>query len=527
MAIPYEAWPSLLRKIKRILKPGGRLEIIDDQLFYPECQYPYDPNDDKCPPPKVCPRPSKKSNPIRVDGNQSSGSSEYHSATSQPSTLTHDGDDEDDDVFFGGRSASPLPPPPPPKTGPFWEFETRARASRNIERIFHAMIRDKYRIGYQPHTFLRLLLKDIFGEGNSKRSHSYQVVVPTEDMELDVPSTETTQNSKAQKTGEGDNNKRSLRSRGKPITVEWERKDKGKGKAKDTTEKGKEQPAKKPQPRLPLVAPSPDRPGPSSRPAINSQTRFPVPPLPQQMSPKAARVLGENANRPRPTRPYQPAGIIVLPSTFIPCEPDVLEMHAFKNSHLLLASKFAMVRYVDQHRNAEGVPLLSPEDMDELMWDYDRYVLCKSKCAELLTSYRSLSHSFRRRRLNWPQDYPSADFQEECAADGKKSKLFGLLGTHKDKESKEVKEPTALERRRARGHSVSLPKAQQLLRPIKRAGRDNNVIVRTIRVYEAIKPLPTLQRAVSQPAISSKTKVNLKAKAKAKASPASDSPPKK
>ncbi|KAJ3475224.1 hypothetical protein NLI96_g11976 [Meripilus lineatus] len=224
------------------------------------------------------------------------------------------------------------------------------------------------------------------------------------------------------------------------------------------------------------------------------------------MSPKAARVLGENANRPRPTRPYQPAGIIVLPSTFIPCEPDVLEMHAFKNSHLLLASKFAMVRYVDQHRNAEGVPLLSPEDMDELMWDYD---------------------SFRRRRLNWPQDYPSADFQEECAADGKKSKLFGLLGTHKDKESKEVKEPTALERRRARGHSVSLPKAQQLLRPIKRAGRDNNVIVRTIRVYEAIKPLPTLQRAVSQPAISSKTKVNLKAKAKAKASPASDSPPKK
>ena len=110
--------------------------------------------------------------------------------------------------------------------------------------------------------------------------------------------------------------------------------------------------------------------------------------------------------------------------------------------------------------------------------------------------------------MNWPQDYASVHFQDdECAADGMKSKLFGFLGANKDKESKEAKEPSALERRRGRGHSVSLPKAQ-LLHPIKRAGEDNNVVVRTIRVYEAIKRPPTVTRAVTK----SKSKISLKAK---------------
>jgi hypothetical protein len=35
LAIPYDKWIEVLRDVKRILKYGGRLEIIDDQLFFP------------------------------------------------------------------------------------------------------------------------------------------------------------------------------------------------------------------------------------------------------------------------------------------------------------------------------------------------------------------------------------------------------------------------------------------------------------------------------------------------------------
>src|SRR5437016_3822161 len=41
--IPYTYWESLFAEVRRILTNNGRLEIIDDQLFFPYGEPPTDP----------------------------------------------------------------------------------------------------------------------------------------------------------------------------------------------------------------------------------------------------------------------------------------------------------------------------------------------------------------------------------------------------------------------------------------------------------------------------------------------------
>ena len=73
-------------------------------------------------------------------------------------------------------------------------------------------------------------------------------------------------------------------------------------------------------------------------------------------------------------RPYQPPGYIISPSTFIPCEPDALEMLALHSVHTLLSCKDALGRYIEQHRDENGEPLLTEAEFDEVIHDYEAYV---------------------------------------------------------------------------------------------------------------------------------------------------------
>ncbi len=348
LAIPYERWSDLLVDIKRVLKPGGRLELLDDQLFFPEVQYPYETVDDTGIP-RLSSSTFNGGRMDKVDDIRRLGLFRSQSLKARPTVL-------DGDVFCDTPMTA-SPPRRPPTTGPLADFESKARAARNMEKIFENMLQEKYQVHTRPHRFLKTLLERVFGSGNTRKIKSIQVAAPTHDVEL-LPEPNTLLHSpeidKSDKTRSprlGADSEKRGKIPGIGITIEWEKKDKDSNKKQGSVN----------------IGDTPD-----AEPSADSQIALPVV-VPREMTPKAAKMLigSLSLKKPKSTRPYQPSGLIVLHSTFIPCEPEVLEMHACKNSHLLLACKYMLGLFVGERKDGNGVPMLSHQDFEELMWEYD------------------------------------------------------------------------------------------------------------------------------------------------------------
>lgn len=336
LAIPYSRWYDLIMDIKRVLKPGGRLELIDDHLFFPEVQYPYETVDNTGIP-KLSTSTFNGDTMDKVDGLRPASLFRSKSLKVRPTPILFN---DDDDVFCDTPTTS-SPPRKPPTTGPFAEFESKARTARNMEKIFESMLQEKYRVHPRPHQFLTDLLRKVFGSNNSRKLQSIQVAVPTGDVEVDT----SFESEKHHVQRPPEHEKHRGKFSGIGITIEWDKKDK-KHSSCDS---------------------------PEARPSTSkdSQNTFPIPALPMEMTPKAAKMLLGSTKKPKSTRPYQPSGLIVLPSTFIPCDPEELEMHACKNSNLLLNCRYALGIYLEERMGKDGLPLLSHLDFQELMWEYD------------------------------------------------------------------------------------------------------------------------------------------------------------
>ena len=103
-----------------------------------------------------------------------------------------------------------------------------------------------------------------------------------------------------------------------------------------------------------------------------------------------------------------------------------------------------------------------------------RHYLAGFSC-ENLTSFRGCS--FRRRRLNWPQDHPGVLFEDEepTEVSPPKTKLFSRLQSSKD----------LVPADRRRTQSICASKAPLLQSPV--FDKADSITVRTIRVFEATK----------------------------------------
>lgn len=101
--------------------------------------------------------------------------------------------------------------------------------------------------------------------------------------------------------------------------------------------------------------------------------------LPAVLSPKAARILG-NTTPSSSSRPYQPTGFMVLPNKFFECRPDVLEMHACKNMHVVMSCRKALHAFLREHKDTltDLGDELADEEFERMfgdaMWEYDRHV---------------------------------------------------------------------------------------------------------------------------------------------------------
>ncbi|RPD57131.1 hypothetical protein L227DRAFT_587758 [Lentinus tigrinus ALCF2SS1-6] len=445
LCIPMNRWKFVLTEVRRVLRPSGRLELIDDDLFFPS----------------ILPRTARDSPPSPQKHKWKRTASASSASPSRSSSLTR---------TLSYKALPELPSPhgsPDPKGSKGHarkpsdvEFSTNATISRHVETIFENMLVNKYGISPHPHQFLEQVLRDVFGSECARQ---------TQQLELAVPSREVTESCEAQGLGLGGvsmntgstishgHSKRSSedKKRSEWMSIDWDKKEK------------RSRPSS-PVPiaiSLPSSSPTSTYSGRSSLDSVRSMDLKLDPQL-LSLTPKARQLLfgeGENVHGGktqswRATGPYQPPGLVLLPSTLIPFPPLDLEMHTCKHMNTLLACKYALSKYIAGQKCEDGQPLLSEREVDDYLWDYE---------------------CFRRKRFNWPQDIPGLRMEDEF--------------------EEPVVPPAPTKSSIFNKFSPSTPPATEPHRSLSSGGlgapvyggvsvsRQSSTHVRTIRVYEAVK----------------------------------------
>ncbi len=297
LAIPSEHWYPLLLEVKRVLNEGGRLEIVDDELFFPSIET------------------------FSMATHRTAEHSGWSSPISDEDIPSSEDEDEDD------LSSNPLV-----------HFQYRAGVARSLEKTFVDMLSQRYNVYRPAHRIIDNLLLKVFGESNARKIGSFHITIPTRDLMIDEPRLQR----------------------------------------KDSMNEASRWPTDTPTstPRLPPSTPS------KAVQLLESGKKTTQSPV--FASPKAVQLLS------KPTRPrsYQPTGFVIMPSTFVPCPPDVLEMYACKNMHNLLSSKLALASYIQEQSALGSQPRISDEEFDDIMWEYDRFVHLAIKYSHIKRAIR-------------------------------------------------------------------------------------------------------------------------------------------
>ena len=408
LCIPYETWDFVLTQVRRVLTVNGKLELIDDQIFFPYGTAP-----------KPAPRPWYRdmSDALDFDEDQETlqGSGSEAGSTlnvsSEPSNSSCEEKPRQDQIVES-PTLRPIPsyrPPTPvespcPYTGAAFDTESRhvswhtqATASRELESIFEIMLKQKYRIFPRPSEFVLNRMKHVFGRDAAGKTGSYHIKLAPIDS-IDVGSGqgkadgEETKNNhfdgfsikkrrwmgidreKALKHGEKKVKKTKLNSKADTSI--------GSGGGGSSSERSSLE-------NSISVSPS------TSTKATGLGVTFSSP-LPVQLeqttplvSAKAAGQLGISYSdlaaataalthqRPGTSSSslLQTPGLIVWPSTFIPLTPAEVEMHANKYVHTLLGCKSALAEFLTQFTDEDGTKFVDDDEFHEAMWKYEWYVV--------------------------------------------------------------------------------------------------------------------------------------------------------
>ncbi|KAF9225348.1 hypothetical protein BS17DRAFT_700627 [Gyrodon lividus] len=335
LCIPYDRWEHVLSEIRRVLAQGGRLELIDDYLYFPYT---------KSSPPSyfhAVPRLRPSSTTFDVDDDDDEEEAEKHEAD----------EDESDEDFVSTKSRFSSfveMDGPQPVYDPVSEWNQNVSNSKSLEQLFEDMLLHKFSIHPRPSKFIDKALDNIFGRYNQSKLHEFNLYLAPplgEDSdESSIGSSESSGSTSLKKAG--------MDFAKWMTTVEW---DHNKDKDKKQRTKG-------------------DR---SSGESIANLST-----IPKTISVKAAGRLGIAPAPPRPSHPTQSPGLILWPSTFIPIAPSELEMHACKHLHSLVGCKAALTEFVEE----QNLPL-DEGIMDDLIWDYESFRRKRfnwpSECPEL------------------------------------------------------------------------------------------------------------------------------------------------
>jgi hypothetical protein len=306
LAIPYDSWSLVIKEVRRVLTPGGRLEFIDDQIFFP-----YE-------------KPPPSSSPLTIVPKRSSMVNLKASSSTSDCILNQE---------RGSNDVVRKPDLPCPEA----EWEERAANSRALESMFQRMLEKNFRIHSRPADFTQNLLQTVFGRENANKSHTFHIALSPADVDSDATAFESP-SSTSKKTW--------------MPSIDWDRKEKKREVGTETSHEAWVPASKIPETisakaaeRLGISIPSPDA---ASSTHLGITTDLSVS---------------------RPARVQSP-GVILYPSTFIPMSPTELEMHACRHMHVLLGCKSALEKFLFSFKGEDGKPLVGESELEDILWDY-------------------------------------------------------------------------------------------------------------------------------------------------------------
>lgn len=390
LAIPNKEWRRLFLEIERVLAPDGRLELIDDELFFPYMDLP--------PPPRqmttLPDTPAKLSTarPISMidrdldpafddedededllsDKRQSSGDGHYDSDVSSNSSTPkrpsiHRQSKRQSDSSSSSRSS---------QGDPRAEFDRSLEVSHALEALHAAALREKW--GIEPHPSVlnrRMMERDLviaFGKDCVRKSKEHRICLPSKKWVEDMKPAKAEEREK----------KNTWPLKDKEDTASSSSKTKGSVRGRKLSELGDASPkvplatttsafaiplSTSPPSFLPLStsAPGSNASTVTFHASANQNSRMapPLPSTPPTTSVKAAKLLG--AAVPTPTKPtpppsppfysppYQPNGLVLWPDVFLPMDEEEVEMHATKNLQVLMSSGRFLKEYVRENVEKE------------------------------------------------------------------------------------------------------------------------------------------------------------------------------
>ncbi|KAG1836581.1 hypothetical protein DFJ58DRAFT_846891 [Suillus subalutaceus] len=310
LCIPLESWEEVLTEVMRVLAPGGRLELIDDQALFPTVK----PSPERAPPSPAAASMTKRMTTSRAHGAP-------YLKTKNPTSYD---------------AAS--------------EWTRNESNAKHLESLFVNMLWNKYKIRTDQRRNLEEVLDNVFGRYNAQRVAGMTLAIAPPAPNPDSGSgsgsdpdqaSVSSADSKSPKKKKGEVFKQW-------IAVEW---DKNKGK-KGNRSSGESVLSPIPQ-SISVKA--------AGRLGIPSSTAT----SPTTRSPRLSVI-------PPPSRPAQSPGLVLWPNTLIELGSFELEMHACKHMQSLLGCKAALHEYVQESfRDADGNALLDDAMFDDLIWDYE------------------------------------------------------------------------------------------------------------------------------------------------------------
>ena len=325
LCVPADRWQHVFSEVFRVLVPSGRLELIDDQLYFPRSKNPRQQSSA----PQIIPRPSRSSSYLDDDD------ADTLTQLDEPATLDVE---ESDDDFKSTKSRfsaliEPEPVRPDVPYDPVEDWNLKATHAKIIEDLFEDMLTNKFNVIPRPREQIQDALQHVFGRYNLHKEKEFWLF-------LAPPSDKDSDNASVGSSESGSSGSGGVKKVGKDF-VQWvtdkkDKKDKDRKKA--------------------------DR---SSGESFASFTQ-----VPETISAKAAGRLGIVPTAPRQPPSGQSPGIIVNLQTFIPIPPFELEMHACKHIHTVLGSKAAIHDWAKAAYRTNNGPV-TEVTVDDYLWEYE------------------------------------------------------------------------------------------------------------------------------------------------------------
>lgn len=341
LSIPQDRWKFVLREVMRVLVPGGRVEIIDDEMVFPYSN-------------------GSMSQPQSTRSSWGSGKSTYSRTSSGQSISTGPSDDTQDSFLDMGFDVEDNGPPTPglyhgsspsetscedlytptdetPSTYPWSSGELGPNGSRpesldqrsigvcrEVEQTFESMLQSTYGIHINPHQELKTILTKVFTpSGNVREMRVFNLSL------AEVP----VSNNKGRSEVE------SIRRLNREQLAQAQQE------GKLTTKAA----------RLLGVAVEKNL----------AATRSPVPSVRTIGSLNSLGIL-EKTEQPRSQR-----GLFVAPNQFLETTERELDMYSSKNIHTLLGCRVALSKFVRANA-VEPSNSTANDVLQEMLWEYER-----------------------------------------------------------------------------------------------------------------------------------------------------------